>query len=250
MSRLFDVADVQRGDGRWSGVPYDVPYDDQAPLIVQDVCTRANVARVAGSLSSTAVVYTIRPVGAMISASRPNRCVLGEFPDFEKGMIDDLDEEAERAAAYVLYQGIPGWTSAQPYLTSSDVATVTSGTLTVQQLVAAVLDAFYTAETGVRPVLHLGESAGVVLSAGNAMSPTAASPEFYLAMDGTPIVVNPVYPTNLIAATGPVTIKVGTAGFAEPQWVYDSITNNNRSIFTAQQVLAVEFNATIAVRAT
>src|SRR5215471_1394674 len=139
MSRLFDVADVVEGD-KWTdeignsrgfGVPYDKLYDDQSPLIVADICTRPNTAKVAGVIGSVATVYVIRPFGVTVSATRPNRCVLGEFPDFEQSLIDELGMEAERAASYVLYTGIPGWTTAQPFLTSSDGATVSSGS-TVQ----------------------------------------------------------------------------------------------------------------------
>jgi hypothetical protein len=226
-----------------------VEYDDQPPLIVTDVCTRTNTALVSGVINSQPVVYTIRPFGVSVSAQRANRCVLGEFPDFEKSLIDKLTAESEAAAAYTLFNGIPGWTTAQPFLLNSDTLTVSPGA-TVQDTLGTVLDAWYQFETGLRPILHLGHTAGVKLSAGNALSPSAKSPEFYLAMDGTPIVVAADYPTNLVAATGPIVVKRGSVGFPDPSWYYDSITNNNRTIFTAEQVLAVEFNATIAVRAT
>ena len=257
MSRLFDVAEVIRGDTwtddlgnprNFAGV-YDVQYDDQAPLIATDICTRTNTSLVAGVISSTPVVYTVRPFGVAVSASRPYRCVIGQFPEWEKQLIDKLDRESERAAAYVLYAGITGWDSTCPFLLNSDVVTVSSGT-TVQDTVPAVMDKFYAAETGQVPILHLGETAGVKISAGNALSPTPASREFFLAMDGTPIDVSPAFPTNTVAATGPITVHLGTAGMQDPQWYYDSRTNNNRSIFTAMRVMSVEFNATIAVRAT
>ena len=257
MSRLFDVADVIRGD-TWTddlgnprnfAGPYDVLYDDQAPLIATDICTRTNTSLIAGVITSTPVVYTIRPFGVMVSASRPARCVLGEFPDFEKALIDKLDRESERAAAAVLYAGITGWDSTCPFLLNTDVATLSSGA-TVQDTVPAVMDKFYAAETGHTPILHLGETAGVKISAGNALSPTPASSEFFLAMDGTPIDISPAFPTNTVAATGPITVHLGSVGMPEPQWYYDSRTNNNRFIFTAERVLSVEFNATIAVRAT
>jgi hypothetical protein len=247
MSRLFDVADVEEGDGNWSAMTYDVEYDDQQPLIVTDVCTRTNTALVSGLISSGALVYKIKPFGVTVTASRPNRCVMGEFPDYEADLIAKLDREVERAASSVLYSGIPGWDNTQPYLTSSDVTAVSAGT-TVQDTVPSVLDMFYQGETGLRPILHLGETAGVKISAGNALSPAPSSHEFFLAMDGTPICISPEYPTNLVAATGPIKIKRGSVGMADPQWYYDSITNNNRTIFTAMTVVAVEFNATIAVR--
>lgn len=246
MSNLFDVAEVLDGDGPWSGVPYDRQYDAGArPLIVQDICTRANVARVAGSISNPAVVYVIRPVGVMVSALRPNRCVIGEFPDFDASLHADLKSDAQRAAAYVLWNGIPGWTSAQPFMTSSDVTDVGSSA-TVQDVVAKVLDQFYDGEVGLHAVLHMGLRAAMLLSAGNAMSPTPQSGEFFLTMDGTPIVVAPEYPISQVGATGPVTVHRSDIGDLVPAYDY----TQNRTSFTTDMALSVEFDASIAVRGT
>jgi len=246
VSTLFEVAEVLDGDGPWSGLPYDEQYDAGGrALIVQDVCTRANVALVAGSTGLPAVVYTIRPFGAMVSALRPNRCVPGDFPDYEASLHADLKLDAERAAAYTLWNGIPGWTTAQPFLASSDVTAVSSST-SVQDLTASVLDQFYLIQVGQRPVLHMGLRAAMQLSAGNAMSPTPKSSEFYLTSDGTPIVVAAEYPISQVAATGPV--KVRRSGIADLVPAYDA--SINRTYFTTDMVLAVEFDASIAVRGT
>lgn len=245
MSTLFEVAEVLDGDGPWSGVPHDEQYDAGGrALIVQDVCTRANVAVVAGHTGTPAVVYTIRPFGAMVSALRPNRCVPGEFPDYEASLHADLKMDAERAAAYTLWNGIPGWTSAQPFMLNSDVATATSAS--VQLTAANVLKTFYAGQVGQRAVLHMGLGAAMALSAGNAMSPSAKSSEFYLTMDGTPIVVAAEYPIDGVAATGPV--RVRRSDIADLVPAYDYATN--RTYFTTDVVLAVEFDASIAVRAT
>ena len=247
MSRLFEVAELEDGDGPWSSVAYDRQYDAGAKaLIVQDVCDRANTTLVAGSTANAPVVYTIRPFGAMVSATRKNRCVLGEFPDFEASLHGDLLADSDRAAGNVLYNGLPGWTSAQPYLASSDVATVPAGTLTVPQLVAAVLDAWYGGRVGEeKPILHLGLTSAMVLSQGMAVSPTPQSAEFYLVMDGTEIVVNPEYPTNMVAATGPVVVRRSGVGDLIP--AYDPALNI--TYFTTELILAVEFDASTAVRA-
>lgn len=251
MSNLFDVADVINGDGPWSGVPYDVTYQHSAEqLIVQDICTRANVAQVAGgSNNAPSVLYTIRPFGAMVSAQRPNRCLnRDDFPqmdDFVAALHDDLKLESARVASYVLYNGIPGWDSTAPFLLNSDVDALAS-LATVQQTVAAVLDRFYAFEVGEEPILHMGLTTGMQLSAGNAMSPTPKSGEFFLTMDGTPIVVSPAYPTNTVAATGPVKVHVGDIGDLEP--IY--LATTNRTMFIANLAMSVEFDASIAVRAT
>jgi hypothetical protein len=259
MSRLFAAVDVEHGDSwtdelgnkRGFGVPWDVPYDDQQPLIVTDICSRANTSLVAGVIASGAAVYTIRPFGVTVSGSRPNRCVLGEFPDFEDSVITRLGLESERAAAYVLYNGITGWTTAQPFLASSDVATVSAVTNNTPGTIAKALDAFYAAETGVRPTLHLGETSAAALASGDPLTTDPQAPDrLFLAWDDVPIVVSTAYPTSTVAVTGPVTVRVGLPGMAEPRWFYDSRANQNRTIFTAQQPAAVEFNATIAVRAT
>lgn len=247
MSTLFEVADVVDGDGPWSGVPYDQQYDASArALVVQDVCTRANAAVVAGSTSKTAVVYTIRPFGAMVSAARPNRCVPGEFPEFEADLHADLKQDSDRTAAYVLWNGIPGWTTAQPFMTSTDVTDVGTVSTDIQHLVAAVLDAFYTGQVGQKPILHMGETAAMLVSAGNAISPSPQSSEFYLVMDGTPIVVSPHYPTKAVAATGPVVVKRSNLADLVPAYDY----GQNRTSFQSDLVLAVEFDASIAVRGT
>lgn len=246
MSTLFEVAEVVDGDGPWSGVPYDEPFDAGGrALIVQDVCTRANVAVVAGHTGTPAVVYTIRPFGAMVSASRPNRCVPGEFPDYEASLHADLKQDAERAAAYTLWNGIPGWTSAQPFMLNSDVVSQSAAT-PVQDVVAAVLNAFYAGQVGQKAVLHMGFRAAMQLSSGNAMSPSPQSSEFYLLMDGTPIVVSPDYPTSGVGATGPIKVRRSNIGDLVP--AYDYATN--RTSFTTDMVLAVEFDASIAVRGT
>jgi hypothetical protein len=244
MSTLFEVAEVIDGDGPWSGVPYDEQYDAAArPLIVQDVCIRANTALVAGSTSDVAVVYTIRPFGAMVSAMRPNRCVIGEFPEFDAALESDLRSDSEHAATYVLWNGIPGWTGAQPTMVNSDVAVSGTGA-TVQETVAKVLDMYYAGEVGKRPILHMGQTAAMLLSAGSAMSPEAASHDFFLTMDGTPIVVSPHYPTARVAATGPVRIRRGATGILVPAYDY----TQNRTYFTTEMIMAVEFDASIAVR--
>lgn len=257
MSRLFDVANVIRGD-TWTDAlgnprnfagPYDVQYVDQVPLIATDICSRTNTTLISGVVGSQAVVYTVRPFGIMVSATRPHRCVLGEFPEWEKELIAKLDRESERAASAVLYNGITGWDSTCPFLLNTDVTTVSSGS-TVQDTVPAVMDKFYANETGQKLILHLGDTTGVKISAGNALSPSPASSEFFLAMDGTPIDVSPAFPTSTVAATGEIDIHLGTAGMPDPQYYYDSRVNQNRTIFTAERVLSVEFNATIAVRAT
>lgn len=246
MSTLFQVAEVLDGDGPWSGVPYDKEYDARArPLIVQDVCTRANVAVVAGSTSLPAVVYTIRPFGAMVSASRPNRCVPGEFPEYEASLRADLKQDAHRAASYVLWNGIPGWNATEPYITNSDVTAV-AGAASIQDLVASVLDTYYAGETGQPPVLHMGFRAAMQLSAGDAVSPSPESSEYYLVMDGTPIVVSDAYPISGVAATGPVTVRRSNLADLVPAYDYAQ----NRTSFQSELILAVEFDASIAVRGT
>lgn len=253
MSNLFDVADVVNGDGEWSGLAYDVTYDHSAEqLIVQDICTRANVAQVAGGTNNApSVLYTIRPFGAMVSAQRPNRCVnRDEFPEMDAyvdALKASLTFEAQRAASYVLYNGIPGWDSTAPFLLNTDVETVGSVANDTPATVAAVLDKFYAGEVGEQePILHMGLTSAMHLSAGNAMSPTAPSLEFFLTVDGTPIVVSPAYPTNTVAATGGVKVHVGTPAALEPVYLYAT----NRTMFIANAALSVEFDASIAVRAT
>jgi hypothetical protein len=247
VSSLFDVATVIQGDGSWSAVPYDRGYQHSAEqLVVQDLCTRANVTKVAGgSFNAPSVLYTIRPFGAMVSAMRPNRCLAVDFPEFMDGIHADLRSEQQRAAAYVLWNGIPGWDNTAPFMVSSDVETVASAA-TVQQTVAAVLDKYYSGEVGEAPVLHLGLTSAIQLSAGNAMSPTPESGEFYLTMDGTPIVASPAYPTSGVAATGPVVVHAGAV--TDLTEAYDYATN--RTYFTTLAALSVEFDASTAVRAT
>lgn len=247
MSDLFDVVTPVDGDGPWSGVPYDVHYDASGEtLIVQDVCLRANMAKVAGGVDQApSVVYTVRPFGVMVSAKRPNRCVVGDFQDLVDGLHASLRLDGVRSAAYVLWNGIPGWDSTAPFLLNSDVDTVSSGT-TVQETVGKVLDSFRANEVGQEPILHMGQTAAMQLSSGEAASPSAPSKELYLTIDGTPIVVSPHYPTNTVAATGPIVVRRG--GIRDQELTYDYVTN--RTYFVANQVLAIEFDASIAVRAT
>jgi len=252
VSNLFDVADVVNGDGSWSGLAYDVTYQHSAEqLIVQDICTRANVAQVAGGTNNApSILYTIRPFGAMVSAQRPNRCLnRDEFPgmdDYVAALHDDLKLEAVRVASYVLYNGIPGWDSTAPFLLNSDVDTVSAIANDTPATVAAVLDRFYAFEVGEKPILHMGLTSAMKLSSGNAMSPTPESGEFFLTMDGTPVVVSPAYPTNTVAATGAVKVHVGDIGDLEPVYLYAT----NRTMFIANMAMSVEFDASIAVRAT
>lgn len=252
MSNLFDVADVISGDGPWSGVPYDVTYQHSAEqLIVQDICTRANTAQVSGGTNNApSVLYTIRPFGAMVSAQRPNRCLnRDDFPqldDFVKALGTDLNLESQRVASYILYNGLPGWDSTAPFLLNSDVDTVSAVANDTPATVAAVLDRFYAFEVGEKPILHMGLTSAMKLSSGNAMSPTPESGEFFLTMDGTPVVVSPAYPTGTVAATGAVKMRVGTVDDLDPIYLYAT----NRTMFIANLAMSVEFDASIAVRAT
>lgn len=254
MSKLFEVADVVTDDdSSWSAVPYDVQYNPVGfGLTVQNWCTLAGHLVAGDSVSAgdddsaSSVVYTIQSVGAMVSAKRPNRCMPVEEQRLYGKLRAALESSGtERAAAYTLYAGAPGFGARNPYLLNSDVATV-SASAAVTDTVAAVLHAFYAGMVSDEPtVLHMGLQAAMQLSIGQAESPTAKSAELFLEIDGTPIVVSPDYPTAMVAATGPVTVRLGPV---QDYQIRDS--DVNRTYLVSNRVLAVEFDASIAVRST
>jgi hypothetical protein len=231
----MEAAEVERGDGHWSaGYQFD-SVGCVLHSIISDVCTPAR-----GTLSGTndpAATSSGRNAyvfGVVTSMRGRARCSSGLEP---KWVADALDAETEKAAGEVLFGGNGG--AADVYLTKGEVATVASGT-TTPATVAAALAKFWTLATGVKQedtILHLG--------IGSALGMVNLIDGDYLYGTKIKVSVSEGYGVNVVAVTGPVTIRVG-----DNQVVAVPDTKNNDLNNEATRLVAVEFDPCIAVRAT
>lgn len=230
MNGLLNVASVVNGDGNWAA-----GYEAEAlgcglSVSVTDVCTPAR-AVVTGAAIAEAYpsAYEVAPFAIVSRTKRPTRCSSGE----EQKQVDEaLSAATEMAVGQVFWSGIAGWTTGA-FLESTDVATVATGTTTLDTVGTALAE-FYTLGGWEVPILHLGIKSALDVAE------LFESPLF----EGLSVAVSPGYPSAGVAVTGPITVHLGPV---QSMQSYDSTVN--RSEIEANRLAAIEFDPCIAVLA-
>lgn len=239
---LFDAATVEPvGDGPWTQ-GYDVEVVRcAATLTAVDVCAPNSASLVAGSTTAsggTAPVYRIRSFAAEISAKRPTYC---SDPEAAQIIADLLEEQSERVAAYVLWNGIGGvngWGAANAYLLNSDVNVATAAANLTDTIGAAYAKYAGGIVNFDESILHLGLTAALEASALNMLTEGGR-----VKATGGKYVISESYPTGGIAITGPIKIKMGST---EALQAYN--IQVNRTEVQGNRLMAVEFEPCISVR--
>jgi hypothetical protein len=226
---LLDAATVIRGNGQWSN-GYDLEESGCGLAVrVNDICAPAFEV-VVGDPASDPNVLQIKPFGIDAVLSRNVRCALDQDMDRTSST---LKKGEEQGIAHVFENGaFFDWPS--PHLHHEDVDVLTaSPTDSFLKIVGQALKAFYRKSTS-QPLVHVGVSTMLSLldDAGKSLLGTL----------GVETVFSPGYSTNLLAVTGPVTIRIGTT---ESVQVYD--TTHNRTDILSTEVAAIEFDVCHAV---
>lgn len=221
MAKFFETFTVIEGDGDWTrGYPITT-LGAGFHLSTQDICTPA----APGALPDTPMGVDIEPFAITAYAEVPPRCAPEEVGDF----VDQaFKASTEWAISNALWNG-PAAATGTTYLTHGDVEVVARGA-DPYTTVGSLLERAFEKSPYLQPVIHLGWQ-------------SAMSLQFGLATLGLPFVVPHGYPSNAIAVTGPVTIRLGSI-----QNITEVDTSINRQYFEATRIAAIEFDPAQAVR--
>lgn len=208
-SALYDVCDPTNEHIDVSGLGVGDPYPSSDCIL-----PRANVFAVVVDLGSRAM------------RSEGNE---------EELVRSALDIESEKAAGIAMWGG--DYASPPPTsLSGADVATVAAGADPAASLVAA-LGAYWKRSVGIDypdTIIHLGV-AHLVSLFGQIEGGVVKNLDIRVA-------TSPGYPDDLIAVTGPVTIKLG------PDEVDSNVDRSNAMVSEASRLVAIEFDPAAAVR--
>ena len=228
MNGLLSVAKVEEGDGNWTAGYLSESLGCAVSVWLADPCTPVPEL-ISGEDAVDPSAYEAFSFAVVAKMSRTNRCAEGTELEYVQSA---LREATELAAAKAFWEGFG---SAEMFLESVDVETVAKGA-NIQATVAAVLRAFAISVPGVQPILHLGY--GSALSLGEALSPDGNL------KIGIPVAVSPGYPTDGVAVTGPVLVRLSSIQAIQ---AYDN--TNNRTNIEANRLGTIDFDPCAAVRA-
>lgn len=160
-------------------------------------------------------------------------------PNYKSWVRDALDAETEKAVGAYLFAGSTAFDPGEryAYLESTEVRTVPAGA-DAEASVVALLKEFWANSVGIEnkdAMLHVGFEAYLELD-------TLIKDGKIRGTDIT-VVMSPGYPTDEIAITGPVTIRLSTDEVLE-----EYTTAVNDRIDEATRLVSLEFNPCHAVR--
>lgn len=226
---LFDVAKVERGDGKWTHSEQRDSLACGRIMHTADVC---NVEPRTPTNQPTAGGYNIVPFAQMGEQEFAVRCVPA---DAEAALVTAMDQAAEYFVAGNFWRGdVPDWAGADEgvYLAHSDIATVAASDNVVASIVTALADAYERhPELIAGALVHLGLAASFSLPVG-----------FVDAHPHVTFVESAGYPPNGIAVTGSVSVRLGTI---ESHVSIDQAIN--RQYVTGNRLAAVSFDPCLAV---
>lgn len=232
MGGLLDVANVQRGDGNWSSGYQIDSIGCALRSEVTDVCSPVR-SRISGDAEGDGTTEGLNANIFAVVTSLKGRamCSSGD----EEGIVAGaLDMETEKAAGLALW-GNTGNTEVS--LASAAVSSVAAGP-NANATVSALLKEFWDLATGVRyqdTIIHLG--------IGRLMEMFGEIEGSVLKNLGIQVATSPGYPSDGIAITGPVTIKIGS-----DQVLRQNDSAVNTVLTEANRLVALEFDPCIAVR--
>lgn len=176
--------------------------------------------------------YQSYPFAITADQKLPTRCGPEEGAEM---LIQAFRDAAEYQFGYVLWHGSSFWPNfgsgddqPQIYLSSPDIATTEYAAFLPKDHIAEVLADAMEAHPELDPLLHLGYK-------------TALNVGMDLDILGVPYVVNPAYPLEGVAVTGPITIHIGTVqDLTHVNW------NINREYAEATRLGLIEFDPCLA----
>lgn len=234
MGGLLEVADVVRGDGTWTA-GYEI---DSVGCALRSetatICSPVVRSRISGDVEGDGSTYGLKAQIFPVITSINGRTVCSSGNE-ESIVRDALDAESEKAAGKALWGSIDA--AAEVSLLATDVATVAAGP-TSNATLAAVLTAFWDRATGVRhqdTVIHLG--------VGRLLEMFGEIEGSVLKNLGIQVATSPGYPSDGIAVTGPIRVRLGS-----DQVLQEHSYGTNRMTTEANRLAAIEFDPCIAVR--
>lgn len=226
--RLFGVANVIISDGDWTAG--SSRYEDLSCGRVSTtvgICEPGDLPDVPDSGDA----WKVDPFAVYVAQRLSYMC----GPDQYKPLVSAaVDQTSEYLAARVLWHGpdaIVGTWEGELHLNSPDIETVPRQADPVDTL-ALLVDTAYQRHPELAPVLHLGTTARLRL-------------KDQLTALGLDFVTSPAYPTDGLAVTGPVTIRLGSVETTE-----QSIHTVNRFVVEGTRLAAVEFSPCRSLRVT
>lgn len=224
--RLFNVARVVMSDGDWTSG--DDRHEDLSCGRVSTtvgICDPGELPEVPDSGDAwkveTFAVYVAQRFARMSQ------------PDLYKPLVSAaVDQSSEYLAARTLWHGpdkILGTWEGELHLNSPDIETIDRQADPVDTL-ALLVDTAYERHPELAPILHLGTTARLRLR------------EELDALD-MDFVTSPAYPTNGMAVTGPIVIRLGSVDTTE-----QSIVSVNRFVVEGTRLATIAFSPCRSLR--
>jgi hypothetical protein len=245
-SALVALSSIGAGNVSVSGAaggPWVITFQGTMALTAEPLITATNTSLTGGTSPGVTVASTTTG-GVNLRAPNPyplTRLVepfaitaYGEIPplcappDYEKFITNALDLSAEQKVTNTLWYGSPDVVT-DMYMEHTDVQVLTR-TGDPYTMVGTLLQTAFAKTPFLQPVLHLGWQSAMSLQLG-------------LASLGLPFVVPRGYPSNAIAVTGPVVVRLSSI---ETITTFDYLLN--RQYFESSRIAAIEFDPGIAVR--
>lgn len=235
MGGLLQAADVTSPEGSWArGYPID-SIGCALRSETTDVCDPIRVDLSGPAAADVGVCTTNEANIFAVVISLASRAM--RMSGNEDGVVRAaLDFETEKAAGKALWGEI-GSEKTTTSLVGPDVATVAAGTST-NATVSAALEAFWAKTVGIAyedTIIHLGVS--------RLLEMFAEIEGGLLKNLGIQVATSPGYPSDGIAVTGPIGVRLGSDQVLTS---VDSADNTARS--EANRIAAIEFDPCTAVR--
>lgn len=224
MSKLIDVADVKRGDGQWTAGLEVESLQCALSSAVLPLCLPAPGSNLGGSASGGPSGFPISIFAVAAKLRQPTMCRTASPEDVVRTAVDG---EFDKAAGHALWYGTG---NAEVWI-GADGATSVAADAGIGEM----LHAFYAKTVGVEPILHLGLQAAMDFGPSFQNGRLAPFPE-------VEVVVNPGYPVDGVAITGPIDLW---AGQIETVQVHD--VRINRQETEAAMLAGLAFDPCTAV---
>lgn len=219
--KLLDVAEVHRGDGRWTSGLTVEGLQCSLTSSVGAVCLPSPIGLIGGvGGEGQPTGYPISVFGIIAQLARPTMC---QTTDPEGAVRKAVEDEADKAIGRALWYG----TGEASMWLGADGAT----SVAADAGIGVMLKTFYDKTVGVDPVIHLGY--GVA----DDLSPKLNPDGRFSAFPEVPVVINAGYPVDGVAITGPIEAWVGSI---EQTQVHN--TRINREYTEATALGAVAFD--------
>jgi hypothetical protein len=231
MHGLLDAATVLYGDGQWT-----IGYEVDALACGRNVegsgiCDPIPLSE--DDLDDSGTGYKIEPFAVVGYQRFGSRCAPD---DAEEALTQAIVDATEYTIGRNFWFGdVTNWAGADEgmFLADAGIATETV-TGSVNTDIAAVVKKGFDRHPELDPVLHLGVGAALAI-------PNYDNLE-RIGIDQ--IVVNPAYPVDAIAVTGPILLRLGSV---ETQPGYVAVPRTNRIYISGTRIVAFEFDPCLAV---